>query len=210
MVNNLNTKYWNNYYKNKNLTKKPTKFAIYCKSKLKKYKGVLYDIGCGNGRDVVYFNEKKIFCIGLDKSSSAISYDKLFFSSYKNKFQRANFCNFFSKQIKNTKFSVYSRFSLHSINYNNEKKLFFFLIKQKNLDYLFLETRILEDELYGVGKKVGKHEFISTHYRRFIDPFVLKKKLNKYFKIIQFKKSKNFAKFKKENPCVLRIIAKRK
>ena len=57
---------------------------------------------------------------------------------------------------------------------------------------------------------LGKHEYMTTHYRRFIEPKVLKKKLSKFLKIIYFKESKNLAKFKNENPCVIRIIAKRK
>ena len=72
----LNLKYWNNYYQKKNLETKPTKFAIFCRKKLREYKGVLYDIGCGNGRDSVYFNKNKIFCIGIDKSLRAISGSK--------------------------------------------------------------------------------------------------------------------------------------
>ena len=217
----LNIKYWNNYYKKRNLLIKPTKFAIFCKKKLKKYKGVVYDIGCGNGRDSVYFNKNKIFCIGVDKSLRAISGSKKNFWFYKNNFKRKNFCNFFSNQIINVKFSVYSRFSLHSITYEHEKQLFNSLIKQKNLEYLFIECRTLDDELYGKGKKVGKHEFvwenvtnkhkyIASHYRRFIDPSVLKKQLKKNFNVIYFKKSKGFARFRKEDPCVLRIIAKKK
>ena len=121
----LNLKYWNNYYQKKNLVIKPTKFAIFCKKRLKKYKGVVYDIGSGNGRDPVYFNKNKIFCIGIDKSLTAISGSKKKFSLYKNNFKKKDFCNFFKKPIKNRRFSVYSRFSLHSINYKNEKKLLF-------------------------------------------------------------------------------------
>jgi len=206
----LNSKYWNVYYKKKSLISKPSNFAIFCKKKLKNYNGIVYDIGCGNGRDVIYFNRKRINCTGIDKSHQAILKSKKKFFSYKNNFIKKNFCNFFLKQIKDKKFSVYSRFSLHSINYIIEKKLITILSKQKNLEYLFIECRTLDDELYGVGKKVGKHEFISDHYRRFIDPPVLLKKLKKKFKIIYFKKSRGFAKFKKEDPCALRIIAKKK
>jgi len=207
---NLNLKYWNTYYKNKNLISQPSNFAIFCKKKIKNYKGIIYDIGCGNGRDVIFFNKKKIYCMGIDKSRQAITKSKKKFKIYKNYFLNKNFCDFFSNQIIKKKFSVYSRFSLHSINYNTEKKLFEALKSQKNLDYLLIESRTLDDDLYGVGKKIGKHEFISTHYRRFIDPKILKKKLNKNFKILYFKKSRGFAKYKKEDPCALRIIAKRK
>ena len=73
-----------------------------------------------------------------------------------------------------------------------------------------IEARTVYDELYGVGKKVGEHEYVSSHYRRFIDPKQLKKKLGKLFKIKFFKVGRNFAKYKKENPKVLRIIAVKK
>ena len=207
---NINLRHWNYFYKSKKLINKPTNFAIFCQKKLKKYKGVIYDVGCGNGRDVIFFNKKKNYCIGIDKSFQAIVNNKNNFFNYKNNFIKRNFCKFFLEKIKNVRFSVYSRFSLHSINSKGEEKLINSLVKQKNLDFLFIETRTLDDDFYGVGKKIGKHEFISTHYRRFIDPLILKKKLKENFKIIYFKKSRGFAKFGKEDPCVLRIIAKKK
>jgi len=217
----LNFRYWDIFYKKKKLTHRPTKFALFCRKKLKNYKGILYDIGSGNGRDVIYFNKNKINCIGVDKSFQAISGSKKYNFFFNKNFKKKNFCNFFKKRIENEKFSVYSRFTLHAINYQNEKKLFKNLSKQNNLEYLFIETRTIHDELYGSGKNVGKHEFIwlsklknsknfSSHYRRFIDPRNLRKILKKNFNILYFKKSRNFAKFKKENPCVLRVIAKKK
>ena len=60
-----------------------------------------------------------------------------------------------------------------------------------------------------IGKKIGKHEYYTDHYRRFVVPKELKKKLSNKFKIIFFKLSKNFAKYKNENPKVLRIICKK-
>ena len=206
---NINSKYWNYFYEKKNSVSKPSKFAIFCQKKLKNYKGDIYDLGCGDGRDTIYFNKKKIYCHGIDRSNKAILKNRRKFNFLKQRFINKNFCSYF-KNIKKNKFSIYSRFSLHSINKRSETSLFKYLKGQKNLEYLFIETRTLKDELYGVGKMVGKHEFISTHYRRFIDPNLLKKKLRKDFKIIYFKSKKGFAKFKKEDPCVLRIIAKKK
>ena len=206
---NINLKYWNFFYEKKNSLSEPSKFAIFCQKKLKNYKGVIYDLGCGDGRDTIYFNKKKIYCNGIDRSNKAILKNRGKFPFFKQRFTNKNFCSYFSKNIKKN-FSVYSRFSLHSINKKSETSLFKYLNKQKKLEYLFIETRTLNDELYGVGKRVGKHEFISTHYRRFIDPSLLKKQIKKNFQIIYFKSQKGFAKFKKEDPCVLRIIAKKK
>ena len=83
---NLNTKYWDKFYKSKNLTTQPSKFAIFCKKKLRKYKGIVYDIGCGNGRDVFFFNKKKIHCLGIDKSFQEIYLNKKKFFKFKKNF----------------------------------------------------------------------------------------------------------------------------
>jgi hypothetical protein len=75
---------------------------------------------------------------------------------------------------------------------------------------LFIEVRTVYDELYGVGKKLKKNEYLTSHYRRFIDPMIFKKQIEKKFSIKLFKIRRNFAKYKNENPLVLRIIAKKK
>ena len=38
------------------------------------------------------------------------------------------------------------------------------IINQPNLQYLFIETRTTDDELFGIGKKIGKNEYFSDHY----------------------------------------------
>ena len=79
-----------------------------------------------------------------------------------------------------------------------------------NLKYLFIETRSDKDELCGVGKKISKNEFITDHYRRFINKNDLLKKIKKTFKIIYVKESKGFSKFNNEDPCLIRLIAQKK
>ena len=88
------------------------------------------------------------------------------------------------------------------------KKIFLSsLYNQKYLDYLFIETRTTQDEFYKVGKKVGRNEFISDHFRRFIVPKELKK-THKKFHIIFTKQSNQFAKFKGYKPKVLNYCKK--
>lgn len=123
-------------------------------------------------------------------------------------FLYGNFCNFFNKKNLKNKFVIYSRFTWHTIGYKDEEKLLRSLKKQRKLKYILIETRTTKDELYGLGKKVGLHEYVTSHYRRFIDPVDIREKLKKFSKIIFFEQKKGLAKFKKENPCVLRIIAK--
>ena len=71
-----------------------------------------------------------------------------------------------------------------------------------------IETRTIYDELFGVGKKISQNEYITDHYRRFVNPIEIKKKLNKNFKLIYYFLGKNVAKYKKENPKILRLIYK--
>ena len=201
--------YWDNFYKKKKSPTKETSFAKFVYKKVKKLNLKIFDIGCGNGRDTVFFNKKGIECIGLDKSNEIIEKNRRKYKKFSNNFFKKNFCNYFKK--KNTdSFIIYSRFTWHSINYNDEKNLISSLKKNKNIKYLFIEARTTNDEIYGDGKMIGKHEFMTSHYRRFIDSKIIREQLSKFLKIIYFKESKNLAKFKKENPCVLRIIAKQK
>lgn len=201
--------YWNKFYKNFNPPEKPSAFAHHCKKYLKKFKGIIFDIGCGNGRDTAYLNKNNLKCIGLDLSKDIISRNKKRFTKYSHLYFNRNFSKYNFDKLKE-KFVIYSRFTLHSINNNEESLLFENIKKSQKFKILMIEARTIYDELYGIGKQVGKHEYVSSHYRRFIDPDELKKKLRKSFKVISFKVERNFAKFKKENPKVLRVIAMRK
>ncbi len=200
--------YWDRYYNKSISPSKPTAFAIYCKKFLKNYKNSLFDIGCGNGRDAIYFNKHKIDCYGYDKSYQAIKILKKKYKKNADRFVNTDFSKFDYSKLKK-KFSVYSRFSIHSINKEKELNFFRNINKSKNIEYLFIEVRTIYDELYGVGKKLKKNEFLTSHYRRFIDPKILKKQIKKKFSIKLFKIDRNFAKYKNENPLVLRIIAKK-
>ena len=128
--------------------------------------------------------------------------------SFKNFFLSKDFSKIDFDKLSNKNFSIYSRFSLHSLTLKEENNLIKNLSQSEKLEYIFIETRTIYDELYGVGRKMKKNEFFSDHYRRFIDPVEIKKKLSKNFKIIYYQCKKNFAKYKNENPKVLRIICK--
>ena len=204
--------YWDNFYTKKILTKKESPFAKFSLLKLKLFNYTIYDLGCGNGRDTNFFSKNNFSCVGIDKSKEAISNNKKKNIFLHQKFISGNFCKYFeSKNIKEN-FIIYSRFTWHSINYVDENLLIKTLKKQKNLKFIFIEARSINDGIYGKGKNVGKHEFTdkyaTTHYRRFIDAKDIKKKISSFAKIIYFKESKNLAKHKGENPCVLRLIAK--
>ena len=70
--------------------------------------------------------------------------------------------------------------------------------------------RTIYDDLFGQGKKLSKNEFVTSHYRRFINPIELRSEIKKSFTILEYKVAKGLAVYKNENPKVLRIIAKKR
>ena len=200
--------FWKKFYRIKKPPVFNSQFSNFCLRYFKNYKGVIFDLGCGNGRDTIFFRKNRLNCYGLDQIGIIIKKNKKKYQKHKKFFIKKNFSNTNFDSISKERFSIYSRFSLHSISLKQEKKFINNLIKSKKLDFIMIETRTVYDELYGVGKKISKLEYFTDHYRRFIEPLKFKTKLKKNFKIKFFKVSKNFAKFKRENPKVLRIIAK--
>jgi tellurite methyltransferase len=204
-------KFWNSHYKKKKTPQICSLFAkfVYKNFLEKDINFPLFDVGCGNGRDTFFFLKKKINCIGIDKSSIAINKNKTKKKNHNKNFIKGDFSSIAFDNYAEKNFSIYSRFTLHTLNQKEENRFLKKIYTSKKIKYLFIETRTINDDLYGVGKKIGVHQFWTDHYRRFIDPKIIKKKLEKKFKIIFFNESKNYAKFKKENPQVLRIVCKK-
>lgn len=206
-----NENFWNKFYKKKLILNKPSNFALFILKFIKKKHTKIVDVGCGNGRDIFFFKKNKIefFGIELSKSASNLIKTKLNKKSEKKKIFNENFVKFNYKKNIDGEFSIYSRFTWHSINKKNETIFLNKMSKIPNLKYLFIETRSDKDELCGVGKKISKNEYITDHYRRFINKNDLLKKIKRSFKILYIKESKGFSKFKNENPCLIRLIAEK-
>lgn len=208
----MDKEYWENYYAVLGPTEQPSDFARFCAKMHKKDHGKIFDIGCGNGRDTLFFSSHSIPCMGIDQCKIAIAKNEskktvlgLDASFHQNDFSACDY-----DALADGAYSIYSRFTLHAISYEEENKLFLHLNNGHNLKYLFIEARSIRDGLYGQGKEVGVHEFVTSHYRRFIDPLVLKVKLEKHFDIEYFEEAQGFAKTPTEDPCLIRVVAKRR
>lgn len=204
---NRNIDYWNKFYK-KFKVEQQSKFALFVYKKLiklkKKFK--MIDVGCGNGRDTIFFIKKKIDIIGLDQSN-VIKKNK---NIFKKNFVKKNIC------MKNLDFKkkfdvLYARFFIHTINameqenfLNNVKKI------MRKSGLIFLEFRTIKDPLIKRGIKISKYERYDDHYRRFIDPNEFKNKLRKMsYKIIYFKTSNKYSVYQNQRPHICRIILKK-
>lgn len=216
----MDSNYWNNFYQSNPNLSKPSAFAEYIVSYLSKNNIHinLFDVGCGNGRDTNFIAHNQINILGIDQSDLVITENLKHVNQNMDNFLNylpADFTtfNYDNYSFKNSQdFSgLYSRFTWHAINYDEEKMLLDNIMSLKKLHYLFIEARTVEDSIYGDGRKVGEHEFVTSHYRRFIEPLDLIKKIkNCGFEINEFVEGINFSKTDHENPHLLRVIAKKK
>lgn len=205
----MDKEYWNEYYNKKIAPIEPSKFAADIVDNFTKG-GRLVELGCGNGRDSIFFGSKGINVLAIDQSKSAIGI--LQEQDYENvNFAADNFVN--SSLLEESSFDyVYSRFTLHSISDEDQAIVLrnsYRILKENGL--LCIEARSIKDDFCGLGEQVGTNAYIYTgHYRRFIVMEDLIKSLEEIgFKIIFSIEGKNFAVYKEENPVVVRVIAKK-
>lgn len=205
------TGYWNAYYENNMAPTEPSLFAQYVAMELQKGKTIL-ELGCGNGRDSLFFYRKGLNVTAVDASDRTIA-------QLKEKYTEDNICficdDFVcSSAIFSGQFDYcYSRFSLHAINEKQETEVLknvFRVLKSKGK--FFIEVRSVNDELYGQGKKVGPDSYVfDGHFRRFVRKEVLEKQLRQCGFIVEYsEESINFAPYGNSNPPVIRMIVQKR
>ena len=203
-------KYWSEFYFNNNeLTKKPSLFAQYLVENSVINEGdVLFEIGCGNGRDSIFFAQNNIDVTAVDQCDKNIS----FLNEQHNNisFISDDFTNLSNLESKVN--VVYSRFTLHSINDEGEQRTLNWVYNNLKKDgILCVEARTLKDPIFSKGIDKGNNIwFYNNHHRRFIDALSFKNKLVEMgFEIKLFEENNGFAKHKDDDPVVLRAIVKK-
>lgn len=202
------TDYWDKYYENNEAPIEASLFAQWVLQYLQKGKSIL-ELGCGNGRDSLFFYKNGLNVTGIDASSKSINELSKSFGTEGN---LCFICDDFvcSSTIFSGQYDyVYSRFSLHAINKEQELEVIqnvFKVLKQGGK--FFIEVRSVNDELYGKGKKVDEDSYIyNGHYRRFIRISSLLDELkNIGFEIYYAKEDINFAPYQGCNPPIIRIV----
>ncbi len=204
--------YWDNYYNSNIAVSQPSLFAQFVLKEYVKERSSLLEIGCGNGRDAIFFALNNINVLAVDQCDREI----LLLSEnnhLKNlKFNSDDFTNlgeigFFD--------NIYSRLTLHSIKKDEEDRVIKWSFNHLNLNgKILIEARGLKNELFQLGEKVKGEEnaFIyENHYRRFINIDGLRSKLeNSGFTIISVEEKSGFAPFKETDYVFIRIIAVKK
>lgn len=207
------TPYWNEYYKKIAGEKAlPSRFALDTVKVMEKGRKLL-ELGCGNGRDSLFFWHNGMDVTGVDASDFSIK-------NLNEKYQAKNLrfiCDDFvhSDLLQRETFDYcYARFVLHAIDAEQEIALL------KNVGHtltngglLFIEARSIHDDIYGKGICVGPHAFLyNDHYRRFIDKDELCEQIHKNgdFEIRYMKEDRGFAPKGTSDPILLRAILERR
>ena len=189
--------YWNNLYsKNDYFGTGPTILAVYAKKILDKYslKNIL-ELGCGQGRDSIYFAKLGYSIVALDLSENAIK----FIEKTRNDENLKNLqliTHDIQKPLnfQNSKFDmVYSNLSLQFFDLSKLSNIFSNISDVMSSGSFFLfSTKKAGDKYYNFGNKISDNAFEYKGITRFFfTKSELETLLEKNFTIISFEEDKH-------------------
>jgi len=185
----MNRSHWDNFYKKGIAPTEPTDFAKFCLKFIPKNVSVV-DLGCGNGRDTYFFAKQKSI-LGAKGIDVAVN-NKW---TQKATFEQEDFKNELDFDYAEV---IYSRFFIHSIDTFSIIRLLQMFIKDQ---FLMFEFRVKGDE----------PKLFKDHKRNLVDSnWFLGLLIGNNFDIIHFEKGTGMAKYKNEDPLVIRIIARKR
>lgn len=159
------------------------------KSKLKN----ILEVGCGNGKDSIYFakNGLKVTATDFDKQPIEIIEKKIKKDKIKNlEVKVLNHAKELDTIPRESYDVVYSHLSMQYFKDSKTKKIFediYYLLKPKGL--LIFKIKSTDDDLYGKGKLIEKDMYYLQHLRHFFSKDYIKERLYR-FKIKSLKKVK--------------------
>jgi len=146
----------------------------------------LLDLGCGSGKDSIYFAKK-----GLDVT--AVDFSKTGLDKISKNIDNLKIVN---QSLENLKFKpnsfdiIYAHLSLHYFDDRTTSKIFIKLhsILKKN-GLIFIKCKSTDDILFGKGKKIEPNMYRrNNHIRHFFSKDYMQDKLSKY-KILKIRKT---------------------
>jgi ubiquinone/menaquinone biosynthesis C-methylase UbiE len=208
----MDKNYWNQYYKKDKAPQEASLFAKYIFNNHCKINSKIIELGCGNGRDVVYFAENKLQATAIDQSDVAINKLKSNFNSFSNlKFLVDDFTML--NDFEDSYDIVYSRFTMHSITEDQENNVITWAYNNLVINGLFcIEARGLKNELYQKGTPSEQRNtyFYDEHFRRFICIDEFTSKLMKLgFEIITSLEERGFSPFNGNDETFIRVVVKK-
>lgn len=194
--------YWNNFYKIKPSLHIPTQFAAFTANEIASGCQII-ELGCGNGRDALFFGRHGFNVYAIDSSSEAIK-------SCREKAQDGETFEVFDivnnelwaeiqRRTQSSETIIYSRFFLHALEDEQQVNML------KNLSILQNKTRIFLE--FRTKKDAERQKVTAKHFRNFIDLGEFEKLLLKFnFSILNTWTGLGYAKFKTDDAYVARYI----
>ena len=185
--------YWKKRVERKE-KREPTAFAKKCAVFLKnKPCKTVLDLGCGDGRDTIFFAKQGYDVTALDVSPIALEI-------LRKKIQEEEIKNIkiIEQSLQSLQFlqnsfdAIYAHLSLHYFPDKETREIFKKLHETlKESGFLFIKCKSTEDEEFGKGKMLEKNVYVheGNYIRHFFDEEYMREKLKK-FKLIKIEKTK--------------------
>jgi tellurite methyltransferase len=208
----MDKNYWENYYKQQNEDLKPSLFAKHICEYYALPETTLVELGCGNGRDAVFFANEGVIVTAIDQCENEIKFLKARYEQLKNLHFLVD--DFSALPNMGKVDLIYSRFTLHSVSKEQEKETLIWTYQNLKTDGLLcIEVRGQKNEIYKLGEKVEGQDdayIYNNHYRRFLNFDNLCIDIKSLgFQIIFSAEEKGFAPFAGQDETYIRVIAKK-
>jgi len=168
--------YWNNEWTGRGLD--PTSdFAQKVITIIRKHGLVkILDLGCGNGRDSIFFAQNGLDVTALDIAGAAAS-----------NFQEFPAIKFIQQDLRDLSFppesidAVYANLSLHYFDDATTKDIVGRLFRSlRPGGYIFIKCKSTDDLLFGQGEKVADNIYLKDHVRHFFSVDYMKEVLSRF------------------------------
>lgn len=207
--------YWDRFYDEEHPDlAEPTSFARYC-AKYLRPSAVIFEIGCGNGRDALFFARVQMRVLASDASHVAIDHLREQAArkewGYLPRFIARPMQALDDRHAGDID-AVYLRFVLHAVDANVAARGLAWVARNVRVGGLvFIEVRSVLGSLYGKGESAGRDAFAyDGHYRRFVRKTELTDELESFgFQLLEVIESDGLAIHGNDDPVVIRIIARR-
>lgn len=204
-------RHWEDYYHSGNVPALPSQFAVFALGECPA--DIIIDVGCGNGRDSLYFARRNIPTLGIDASEKAMAVCEAKAASEKLDhavFMRSDvaapdLAKRIREHVGETQRSVllYSRFFLHAIDEQHQDAFFSLAraLMKNRPGWIALEFRTPAD---AVRQKVT-----PDHYRRYVPmDGVLAASEGAGFVTLYSVEGRGMAKYKADDAYVGRVLAR--
>ena len=210
----MDKNYWEKIYSKQSEEEKPSLFAHFIADTIGIAGKRLIELGCGNGRDAIYFaNTGTSHVEAVDQCDNIINLLVHRFQQINNLCFRCEDFTYMEDVYEEKKYDiVYSRFTLHSISKTQEKNVIEWAYRNLNPNgRLCIEVRGQRNEIYGIGIPVeGESDafILNDHYRRFLHFESFCEELTSIGFVLSFaKEQKGFAPYHGQDETFIRIIA---